>query len=595
MNKIIIPVLASVLILSFGLTQNAFADFEVIDLGFQAVDINDSGQIIGFDASTSDGVLWDDGDITVFPDDFFPTHINNAGQVAGKVPCPGFPSCVAIWDSVNGVQLLDIHPDQTSAIVNDLNDFGVATGSLRFDIITEFEFRAVLWDPNTGIQDLGGLAGGTFDSGEQINNAGQITMRSRDTDGVMHAVLWEDGVLTDLGNSGHLAPLNEAGQIAAFIDGQGVFWENGVFTDLGDLGIDGTVPRALNDLGQVTGSGGIPNPNPFFAIFHAFIWDSQNGIQDLGTLTGGQFATSIAFDINNAGQVVGFSCSSAGFSCPDIQAFVWDSQNGMQGLDPITPGEHTFARHINEAGQILGSESEINFSPGILWNPATIISEDLNDNLNGGPDDNIIVDGGTVNGNVNVNGGKLTIKNGGTITGNLEASNGATVTIDNANIDGNVIVNDSDPVSITDSEINGNVYITDSENVTVTNNEVNGNLEITGTTGSCTGSDTNNTVSGNTIPCPGKTLVITVRDQAGNLVAGAECDVNEIPNVRDITGITNSEGVLEFSLPSEVTQAQIFCGKEGTGSGSNCGFLIGEGTTVIEITLSTPGPPACGF
>jgi probable HAF family extracellular repeat protein len=68
-------------------------------------------------------------------------------------------------------------------------------------------------------------------------------------------------------------------------------------------------PLRINDAGQVVGSSyhapGAPSP-------HAFLFTPGQGMQDLGTLAGAN--QSKAYDINAAGQVVGFSASGASVS-----------------------------------------------------------------------------------------------------------------------------------------------------------------------------------------------------------------------------------------------------------------------------------------
>ena len=97
-------------------------------------------------------------------------------------------------------------------------------------------------------------------------------------------------------------------------------------------------PRALNDRGQVvgltmTGAG----------AWHLFVWDRQNGAQDLGP------AGLDDCDINNRGQVLGMG-SKAGVPCP----FVRDPNGTVRFLD-IPGGEPCQARAINDRGQVVGS------------------------------------------------------------------------------------------------------------------------------------------------------------------------------------------------------------------------------------------------
>src|SRR5215207_10175943 len=61
---------------------------------------------------------------------------------------------------------------------------------------------------------------------------------------------------------------------------------------------------------------------------HAFLYDSTNGMKDLGTLGG---TNSYAYGINDSGQVVGYSDTAN--SGP--HAFLYDSTNGMKDLGTL--------------------------------------------------------------------------------------------------------------------------------------------------------------------------------------------------------------------------------------------------------------------
>jgi len=116
--------------------------------------------------------------------------------------------------------------------------------------------------------------------------------------------------------------------------------------------------HGINDFDQVvgfsrSGSGG-GNAQ------EAFLWDPRNGMVGLGFLPGG--GVSIANDINNASEVVGWGCSAE-----TVEAFIWDPVNGMRGLGTMPSGHYgANAYAINELGQVVGTASN---SEAFLWDP----------------------------------------------------------------------------------------------------------------------------------------------------------------------------------------------------------------------------------
>ena len=132
-----------------------------------------------------------------------------------------------------------------------------------------------------------------------------------------------------------------------------LLWQNGSVTDLGDLGgAVNNIAYAINESGQIVGASDLPGDN----TGHAFLW--QKGVMtDLGTLAAD--FSSAAFGISDNGQVVGLSCDQNG----NCRAFLWRG-GVMTDLNALTPPSSSLyllnAQDINSRGEIVGTALDLN-------------------------------------------------------------------------------------------------------------------------------------------------------------------------------------------------------------------------------------------
>jgi probable HAF family extracellular repeat protein len=221
------------------------------------------------------------------------------------------------------------------------------------------------------ITDLGVLTG-TESRAYAINDYGQITGFVK-IGSMEHAFIWADGTMNDIGTLGGSRcqgkGINNKGEVvgwsytSACASARHAFvYKNGSMSDIGALINNGnakSMAYAINDSGQIVGEHdettnfcGAPQMTPS----HAFLYD-DGVIIDLGTLDGsydGYSDDNAAYGINNFGQIVGDSQASDGKS----HAFLYD-KGIMTDLGAVGSLGVGWANGISDNGYIVGTSADI--------------------------------------------------------------------------------------------------------------------------------------------------------------------------------------------------------------------------------------------
>ncbi len=188
-------------------------------------------------------------------------------------------------------------------------------------------FKPVVWEKGV-IRQLPTFGGDPDGVAQQINDYGQA-----------------------VGGSGTCATFN-MNFLYNLVPVHALLWEKGKATDLGNLGgqtgqAGGNIAYDINNQGQVVGNSDLAGDT----TFHAFLWTKTTAMQDLGTLFGD--VASVSISINDAGSVVGTSLD-ANFN---PRAFLWE-ESVMTDLNTLIAGDSPLylltGCSINSRGEITG-------------------------------------------------------------------------------------------------------------------------------------------------------------------------------------------------------------------------------------------------
>jgi probable HAF family extracellular repeat protein len=297
--------------------------------------------------------------------------VNDAGVVAGYVG--SWPDVRAAICSEGVLSYLALPEDATGSIAVAINNRGQVAGQLS---LASGAWEAAIWNSSSGgVTRLGIPTGGFFSSAQDINDTGSIVGVAGMSGGT-RAVLWDE-------NGTHLLPLpsgytsstaqgiNNSGAIAGTADtgyplpppyppSVAVVWRDGVAHVLRPL-VDGAAASAsdINDAGQVIGNSAT-TAAPWL-VRDAVLWNDDGPI-DLGSL-GGNFGLASA--INADGVVAGYMTDPA---TNENHAFAWSS-GALTLLDPLADDHLSVALGINAEGQIVGISAVTNGPLGraVTW------------------------------------------------------------------------------------------------------------------------------------------------------------------------------------------------------------------------------------
>jgi len=198
------------------------------------------------------------------------------------------------------------------------------------------QFRPAMWTLGPDqIHELPLIAGDSSGAATAINDNGQIVGISGICDQAVgrrtakHAVLWENGTVTDI-----------------YPNAAAPWWNT---------------PTAINQRGDVVGFAG----DPEFVegdVLHAFMWTREDGIRQLKPLPNRtpKHVDSEAYGINERRQVVGVSCDA---DLVDCRGVIWDHGNTPTDLNDLKgsfPKILTNAKDINNNGEITGRATDPN-------------------------------------------------------------------------------------------------------------------------------------------------------------------------------------------------------------------------------------------
>ena len=348
-------------------------------------------------------------DLGTLGGDSYAVAVNDIGQVAGhsEIAIGSDDEHAFFWDTTTGMMDLGTLGGRKSR-VQDINNLGQVVGS---SVTASGEWHAFVWDHVNGMVDLG-TVGHESSSAYHVNDDGQVFGTLETNSGDIRIFVWEkDGGFAELrgldvasDTQYEVTAFNESGEVVGnsfvpqtsskyvtpyirrlqkgrpTVPGPAFCWKHGAMIYLETLGSGVSIANDINNVGQIVGF----SENEDSPLRHACAWDATGAIKDLGKLGGlsGFGAEYMALSINNKGQIVGW----CGYKHYELLgpgwAWYWDSESGMTKLDALVADDSAFERltgvgDINDRGQIVGyGKIEDDKTRAFLMTPMSECAED---------------------------------------------------------------------------------------------------------------------------------------------------------------------------------------------------------------------------
>ena len=233
-----------------------------------------------------------------------------------------------------------------------ISESGVISGYAQVDANSA---RAWVWRDGFGMTDLGSF-GGADNRAFAVGLDGKVYGYAQNAGGVQRGFAWDNGVLTDVGSvvagdAVNVEAANGPGVLAGTTTtggaALGFTLSGGVMTTLPALA-GAPLPATsaaydINDAGRVVGASGW-----IYGGTRAFRTDAGGALVSLGTL-GANDSTATA--INASGQVVGYSTATNN----ETHAFIFNDGPGLTDLGVLPGGDDSRAWGMNDAGDAVGT------------------------------------------------------------------------------------------------------------------------------------------------------------------------------------------------------------------------------------------------